>query len=200
MTWLCPACSFALSHGMLGLASRHCWRASCRDGGKRHRLQYRLHLRYLPVLHKTESQRPALPRGGAGGDRGRHRAFHHCGIRRQPVNNIMDVLQLVFAFVNAPLFATFLLVCSGSARPAMAHLPTVRRTAAPRCTKVSRFRMEPYQALKGMAGCSPSIPERDGAELLDRHLRLDYVLCSHDSSQPVDKAPDEKGLVGLVYS
>ena len=24
-------------------------------------------------------------------------------------NNIMDVLQLVFAFVNAPLFATFLL-------------------------------------------------------------------------------------------
>jgi len=42
-------------------------------------------------------------------------------------NNIMDVLQLVFAFVNAPLFATFSWVCSGSARPAMAHLRTVRR-------------------------------------------------------------------------
>jgi len=30
-------------------------------------------------------------------------------------NNIMDMLQLVFAFVNAPLFATFLLACSGAA-------------------------------------------------------------------------------------
>ena len=29
------------------------------------------------------------------------------GVRRAPFNNIMDVLQLVFAFVNAPLFATF---------------------------------------------------------------------------------------------
>ncbi len=28
---------------------------------------------------------------------------------RHSYNNIMDVLQLVFAFVNAPLFATFLL-------------------------------------------------------------------------------------------
>jgi SSS family solute:Na+ symporter len=27
----------------------------------------------------------------------------------QRYNNIMDVLQLVFSFVNAPLFATFLL-------------------------------------------------------------------------------------------
>ena len=28
---------------------------------------------------------------------------------RRAFNNIMDMLQLVFAFVNAPLFATFLL-------------------------------------------------------------------------------------------
>ena len=28
---------------------------------------------------------------------------------RHHFNNIMDMLQLVFAFVNAPLFATFLL-------------------------------------------------------------------------------------------
>ena len=36
-----------------------------------------------------------------------------CRLRRPTsatqFNNIMDVLQLVFAFVNAPLFATFLL-------------------------------------------------------------------------------------------
>jgi hypothetical protein len=30
-------------------------------------------------------------------------------------NNIMDMLQLVFAFVNAPLFGTFLLVFLGAA-------------------------------------------------------------------------------------
>jgi len=33
-------------------------------------------------------------------------------------NNILDMLQLVFSFVNGPLFATFLLGCSGSARRA----------------------------------------------------------------------------------
>ena len=40
--------------------------------------------------------------------------FELCGISaayltRQNLNNIMDMLQLVFGFVNAPLFATFLL-------------------------------------------------------------------------------------------
>jgi len=33
-------------------------------------------------------------------------------------NNIMDMLQARLAFVNAPLFATFLLGMSGNARPA----------------------------------------------------------------------------------
>ena len=38
----------------------------------------------------------------------------------QLYNNIMDLLQLVFGFVNAPLFATFLLGMFWTAPPATA--------------------------------------------------------------------------------
>ena len=48
-------------------------------------------------------------------------------------NNIMDVLQLVFAFVNAPLFATFLL---GHVLEA-GHRATAR---SPACSRARRRR------------------------------------------------------------
>ena len=82
-----------------------------RHGGQRHRLQHGLDLRHLPELHRARTQadehylwmgRVATVVGIAAQHRLRPtwpRKF----------NNIMDVLQLVFAFVNAPLFATFLL-------------------------------------------------------------------------------------------
>ena len=38
-------------------------------------------------------------------------------------NNIMDMLQLVFAFVNAPLFATFLLGMFWKRTTGTAHSP-----------------------------------------------------------------------------
>ena len=51
----------------------------------------------------------------------------------QHYNNIMDLLQLVFGFVNAPLFATFLLGMFWRGRPDMAHFSgcfPARRAAA----------------------------------------------------------------------
>ena len=49
-------------------------------------------------------------------------------------NNIMDMLQLVFAFVNAPLFATFLLgMFWKRATGHGAFLDCFRGTARPRC-------------------------------------------------------------------
>ena len=64
---------------------------------------------YQAYIHKGASDAHYLM-DGTHGHGLRHRAF-----RRAPptwprsFNNIMDMLQLVFAFVNAPLFATFLL-------------------------------------------------------------------------------------------
>ena len=64
---------------------------------------------YQSYIHKG-AQRPALHGGGPMGHGRRHSAFDWHGIsRRSSFNNIMDTLQLVFSFVNAPLFATFLL-------------------------------------------------------------------------------------------
>ena len=64
-----------------------------------------------------------------------HDRRHRCCRSRtaylaQHYNNIMDLLQLVFGFVNAPLFATFLLGMFWSARPAMAPFRLVAGTAA----------------------------------------------------------------------
>jgi len=80
-----------------------------RHGGQRHRIQHRLDLRpyqgyikkdgtdahYLAVGRWTTVVGILLSMGAA----------YFAALS----NNIMDVLQLVFAFVNAPLFATFLL-------------------------------------------------------------------------------------------
>jgi hypothetical protein len=54
-------------------------------------------------------QRRALSLDGPHGHHLRHRALGRAAYMATRFNNIMDMLQLVFAFVNAPLFATFLL-------------------------------------------------------------------------------------------
>ena len=91
----------------------------------------------------------------------------------QHYNNIMDLLQLVFGFVNAPLFATFLLgmfwkrttghgaffgLISGHLAAALTHGLTVA------------------EGKGGWLGDRARIPFDDGAELLDRDLGLDHVL------------------------
>ena len=96
----------------------------------------------------------------------------------------MDMLQLVFAFVNAPLFATFLLgmfwkratghgafagLLAGTLAAAMHHGLTL--PAGRGCRRQRR-----------VPGAGRAhVPERDGAELLDRDLCLDDVLRGDDS-------------------
>ena len=117
-------------------------------------------------------------------------------------NNIMDMLQLVFAFVNAPLFATFLLgmfwkrttghgaftgLLSGTAAAAIHHGLTISAGAAP--------------GIKGgWLGDHPHLSQRDGPELLDRDLRVDHLLLVTIVVSLLTRAPEESKLVGLVYS
>jgi len=110
-------------------------------------------------------------------------------------NNIMDMLQLIFAFVNAPLFATFLLgmfwtratghgafagLLSGTLAAALHHGLSMPIGAE------SLFK-------GGVAGPGRAcLPERDGAELLDRHLVVEHRLCRHDSRQRGDTPNQER--------
>ncbi len=101
-------------------------------------------------------------------------------------NNIMDVLQLVFAFVNAPLLATFLLgmfwkratghgafagLVAGTCAAALHHGLTLPAGAA-------------AGVKGGWLGDDPRIPERDGAEFLDGHRCLDGLFSGDDRGQP----------------
>ena len=98
-------------------------------------------------------------------------------------NNIMDMLQLVFAFVNAPLFATFLLgmfwrrttghgaffgLLSGILAAAIHHGLTLPAGA--------------LTLVKGgwLGHVLRTYPERNGAEFLDGDRRLDHVFRGHD--------------------
>ena len=99
-------------------------------------------------------------------------------------NNIMDFLQLVFAFVNAPLFATFLLgmfwkratghgaffgLVLGTLAAAVHHGLTLPDGRARR-----------HQGRLAGGPADARLPERDGAELLDRDLGLLRLLRRHD--------------------
>ena len=58
---------------------------------------------------RPRAERRALSLDGADGDGLRRARQHRDRVPAMRFNNIMDMLQLVFSFVNAPLFATFLL-------------------------------------------------------------------------------------------
>ena len=80
-----------------------------RHGGQRHRVQHGLHLRHLPDAHQPGQTGSPLPHGGPHDDGGGRGALDRHGLPGAAYNSINDLLQLVFSFVNAPLFATFLL-------------------------------------------------------------------------------------------
>ena len=97
-------------------------------------------------------------------------------------NNIMDLLQLVFGFVNAPLFATFLLgmfwkratghgafagLLAGTAAAAATHGLDVGR----RQGRLARRR-------------AAYISVHHGAEFLDRDLRVVHVFPGDAAGQP----------------
>ena len=108
----------------------------------------------------------------------------------------MDFLQLVFGFVNAPLFATFLLgmfwkrttghgaftgLLSGTGAAALTHGLTVA------------------EGKGGWIADAAPVPLHHGAEFLDRHLRLDHLLRGHDPGEPGHQAAARPELEGLVY-
>jgi SSS family solute:Na+ symporter len=102
----------------------------------------------------------------------------------QHYNNIMDLLQMVFSFVNAPLFATFMLgmfwkratghgafvgLLSGTGAAALTHGLTLAERKG------------------GMDHDHHRISVHHGAELLDRHFRVDDVLPGDHRGEPDDE-------------
>ena len=80
-----------------------------RHGRQRDGVQHHLDLRHLRQLHQQGPARrplrqgPQVDHGHRGPGLGRH------GVHRPGFKNLMDYMQLIFSFFNAPLFATFLL-------------------------------------------------------------------------------------------
>ena len=111
-------------------------------------------------------------------------------------NNIMDLLQLVFAFVNAPLFATFLLgmfwkrttghaafrgLLSGTAAAAIHHgLDSSCRAAAG------------YQ--RRLVGNRACLSQRNGAKFLDGDFCLDHMFCADHCYQLGYAAAQRRGF------
>jgi SSS family solute:Na+ symporter len=117
-------------------------------------------------------------------------------------NNIMDLLQLVFAFVNAPLFATFLLgmfwkratghgafwgLVTGTAAAALHHGLTL-----------------PAEAVAGVKGGWIGLLQRYPSEMAQNFWTAiwAWTVCFFVTIavSMITKAHDEKGLAGLVYS
>ncbi len=120
-------------------------------------------------------------------------------------NNIMDMLQLVFAFVNAPLFATFLLGMFW--RRATGHGAFFGLLIGTAAAALHHGLVLPRRRGAGAQGRLPGhgaahLPERDGAELLDRHLCVERLFRGDDRrsrSSPAGTKSDEE-LKGLVYA
>ena len=119
-------------------------------------------------------------------------------------NNILDVLQLVFAFVNAPLFATFMLgmfwkrttghgAFWGLLGGTVAAATHYGLTAAGwrNCRSEGRI-----------PGADPArLSKRDGAEFLDGDFRVGGVLYAYSRYFPADiTAPGRRIERRLVYS
>ena len=110
-------------------------------------------------------------------------------------NNIMDLLQLVFAFVNAPLFATFLLGMfwkRSTGHGAFLGLlsGTHRRRGAPRADAA-----DGCDARREGRLLRPDahLPERAGADVLDGDRRVDDLLRRDHRRQPRDEAAPRVG-------
>jgi SSS family solute:Na+ symporter len=117
-------------------------------------------------------------------------------------NNIMDLLQMVFAFVNAPLFATFLLgmfwkratghgafwgLVTGTAAAALHHGLTL-----------------PAGGVAGVKGGWIGLLHRYPSEMAQNFWTAiwAWTVCFlvTIAVSMMTKAHDEKGLAGLVYS
>jgi hypothetical protein len=95
-------------------------------------------------------------------------------------NDIRDMLQLVFAFVKAPLFATFLLGMFWKRATGTELLPDcwLEQRRLP-CIMVLHFRWERCSESKADGWGWHCVSAPDGAEFLDRDLCLDDVFLRH---------------------
>jgi solute:Na+ symporter, SSS family len=117
-------------------------------------------------------------------------------------NNIMDMLQLVFAFVNAPLFATFLLGMFW--KRTTGHAAFTGLLAGTAAAAIHHGLTLPAGAVAGIKGGWLAITHVYPSEMAQNFWTAIYawttcfvvtILVSL-----VTRAPDEKKLVGLVYS
>ena len=142
--------------------------------------------------------------GGPHGDGLRHPRLVGTAYIATRFNNIMDFLQLVFAFVNAPLFATFLLGMFWSGRPATGRSSaSLSGTLAAALHHGLTLPGAPRSGSRaaGCGGAAAHLPERDGAELLDRDLGLDRLLRPPSRSRYLTRrTKTDEDLNGLVYS
>jgi SSS family solute:Na+ symporter len=117
-------------------------------------------------------------------------------------NNIMDLLQLVFAFVNAPLFATFLLGMFW--KRTTGHAAFTGLLSGTLAAAVHHGLTLPAEAVPGIKGGWISVVHNYPSEMAQNFWTAIFawttcfvvtVLISL-----VTTAPEESKLVGLVYS
>jgi SSS family solute:Na+ symporter len=117
-------------------------------------------------------------------------------------NNIMDMLQLVFAFVNAPLFATFLLGMFW--KRATGHGAFGGLLAGTLAAAAHHALTLPAGAVSGIKGGWLGLTHVYPSEMAQNFWTaiLAWTVCflATIAVSLVTRARDEKELVGLVYS
>jgi solute:Na+ symporter, SSS family len=117
-------------------------------------------------------------------------------------NNIMDMLQLVFAFVNAPLFATFLLGMFW--KRTTGHAAFTGLLAGTAGAAIHHGLTLPAGAVAGIKGGWLAITHIYPSEMAQNFWTAIYAwsICFVVTIivSLITRAPDESKLVGLVYS
>src|SRR5256885_11785328 len=117
-------------------------------------------------------------------------------------NNIMDMLQLVFAFVNAPLFATFLLGMFW--KRTTGHGAFTGLLAGTAAAAIHHGLTLPAGALSGIKGGWLAVMRVYPSEMAQNFWTAIFAWSTcfivTIIVSLVTRAPDESKLVGLVYS
>jgi SSS family solute:Na+ symporter len=117
-------------------------------------------------------------------------------------NNIMDMLQLVFAFVNAPLFATFLLGMFW--KRTTGHAAFTGLLAGTAAAAIHHGLTLPAGAVVGIKGGWLAVTHIYPSEMAQNFWTAIYAWTNcfviTIIVSLITRAPDERKLVGLVYS
>ncbi len=117
-------------------------------------------------------------------------------------NNIMDMLQLVFAFVNAPLFATFLLGMFW--KRTTGHAAFTGLLAGTAAAAIHHGLTLPVGAIVGIKGGWLGVTHTYSSEMAQNFWTAIYAWSTcfvvTIVVSLVTRAPEESKLVGLVYS